>query len=85
MAFSFPFVDIILTFVFFKIRTWGILNFLDAQLCWNACFVRVALAYYSLRPFLIDHICRGLALESLITLLTPRFIPLFMLTWIISE
>ncbi|KAF8179912.1 hypothetical protein BJ912DRAFT_1062709 [Pholiota molesta] len=25
----------------------------------------------------------GLALESLITLLTPRFIPLFMLTWII--
>ena len=27
---------------------------------------------------------RGLALESMVTLLTPKFIPFFMLVWIIS-
>jgi hypothetical protein len=80
----FTFVVVILISVFFKIRTFRILSFLDAQLCWNASFVSVIPALFP-QTISIDRICRGLALESLITLLTPRFIPLFMLTWIISE
>jgi len=33
----------------------------------------------------VNMLAVGLALESLITLLTPRFIPFFMLTWIITN
>lgn len=34
-----------------------------------------------IKPFAIS----GLALESMITLLTTRFIPFFMITWILSK
>lgn len=45
----------------------------------------------SVRSWLLSGICNltglprsGLALESLITILTPRFVPFFMILWVIG-
>ena len=42
------------------------------------------ISFHHLRWNIDENVLRGLALEALITLLTVKFIPFFMLTWIIS-
>lgn len=50
---------------------------------WGCSPCTLSLLYFSL-IFLHDCPFSGLALEALITLLTPAFIPFFMILWIIS-
>jgi hypothetical protein len=74
-----------LTALFLQIRSWRLHGLLDGELRRDVGSVSLCLSIPPLHNLLTDFSnSSALALESLITLLTVRGIPFFMLLWIIG-
>lgn len=68
-------------------QVWSIwiCHILDDDLVHNVSLVSLATSRFDYYSVLIKRFRRGLAIEAMITILTPRFIPFFLILWIIGE